>query len=924
MGKIVKKERSQMLRIDKAILDTNGVICDNISQLSFADRGLLSQNILGHIRNFVEYIAIKAYSNGQDVNPNDYDLNVAALKDMQRRGNLRFLYRFHEMLQKSVSHYTVDKDGSERLMLKYYEHLLKIKLYLKRTFNLDVLENISDFPLNTDTELSDYYEKIAERIESPSALSYPINYNDRYYVQKVKPFFVNQKIYYEVTFTAANANASKFDRVIAFTQHEIVNNYAVKFSIHNDMIRILDKDMSILVIDGFEVSIRPCEWDNFSEIFGSRVKHSTNSNEYRELMRYLSVVRMSLTELASSDQDYYDFIKGQITAHAQSVKIYKMLDQCRNIIVGNKPGVNVLRYLLHKMNNRVIKWQYWNEQCGGLSNLYLNYGCIPFERMPYCTSLRQHNPKIYDLFESIPVSGHEHELFARYIKNNTEIEGHLFTPKAEIDGFEDIDGLIRKYNSSLYYKHTGRKIEEYKDHIYIKSCVEDSTEIIKKLQELASSGVSQYTASVDSWISREAYTIDDDGKKEALRQMFANSHVALIYGSAGTGKSTLIKHISNFWADKDKIFLANTHPAVDNMRRKVTVGNSEYNTIAKFLSKRNNNADCDILFIDECSTVSNDDMRRVLEKASFKLLVLVGDIYQIESIYFGNWFSIAQKFVPETSIFELTHPYRTTNNDLLTVWDRVRKLDDAILEPLVKNGYVARLDETIFGHSEEDEIILCLNYDGLYGINNINRFLQNNNPNASVVWGINNYKVGDPVLFNESNIFSPLIHNNSKGRIVGIRPEEQQIWFDIELEESINAIDAGEYDFELIGESEAGKSIISFSVNKYRSTDEDDEDNDSTVVPFQVAYAVSIHKAQGLEYDSVKIVITNETEERITHNIFYTAITRAKNKLKIYWSPETEQSVLERLEVKNSAKDAHLLSRLSLLTMTIKKEQRIK
>ena len=905
-----------MLRIDKAILDTNAVICDNISQLSFADRGLLSQNILGQLRNFVEYIAIKAYSNGKDVDPNDYNLNVAALKDMQRRGDLRFLDRFHEMLQKSVSHYTVDKDGSERLMLKYYERLLKIKLYLKQTFDLDVLENISDFPLHTDTELSDYYEKIAERIESPSALSYPVTYNDQYYVQKVKPFFSNQKIYYEVTFTAANANASKFDRVIAFTQHEIVDNYAVKFSIHNDMIRILDKDMSVLVIDGYEVSIRPCEWDNLSEIFGPRVKHSTNSNEYRELMRYLSVVRMSLTELVSSDQDYYDFIKRQITARTQSVKIYETLDQCRNIIVDNKPGANVLRYLLHKMNNRVIKWQHRGEQCGELSNLYLNYGCIPFDRMPYCTSLRQHNPKIYDLFDSIPVSGHEHELFARYIKNNTEIEGHLFTPKAEIEGFENIDGLIRKYNSSLYYKHTGRRIEEYKDHLYIKSYVEDSTEIIKKLKELASSGVSQYTVSVDSWISRESYIIDDDSKKEALRQMFANSHVALIYGSAGTGKSTLIKHISNFWADKDKIFLANTHPAVDNMRRKVTAGNSVYNTIATFLSKRNNNTNCDVLFIDECSTVSNDDMRRVLEKANFKLLVLVGDIYQIESIYFGNWFSIAQKFVPETSIFELTHPYRTTNNNLLTVWDRVRKLDDAILEPLVKNGYVARLDESIFEHSEDDEIILCLNYDGLYGINNINRFLQNSNPNESVVWGINTYKVGDPILFNESNIFSPLIHNNSKGRIVGIRPEEQQIWFNIELEESINEIDAWGYDFELIGESDAGKSIISFGVKKFRSTDEDDEDNNSTVVPFQVAYAVSIHKAQGLEYDSVKIVITNETEERITHNIFYTAITRAKNKLKIYWSPETGQSVLGRLEVKNSTKDAHLLSRLSSLTMT--------
>ena len=34
----------------------------------------------------------------------------------------------------------------------------------------------------------------------------------------------------------------------------------------------------------------------------------------------------------------------------------------------------------------------------------------------------------------------------------------------------------------------------------------------------------------------------NDGKKETLRQMFANSHVAMIYGSAGTGNSTLINH----------------------------------------------------------------------------------------------------------------------------------------------------------------------------------------------------------------------------------------------------------------------------------------------------------------------------------------------------------------------------------------------
>lgn len=904
-----------MLRIDKAILDSNQVICDNISRFDTSERGLLSQNILGHVRNFVEYVAIKAFSNGADINPNDYDLNVASLKSMQARGDLRFLYRFHEMLQKSVSHYTVDKDGSERLMLKYYEHLLRIKIYLKDTYNLEILGNIQDFPLNTDTELSDYYAMIAGRIEVPSSLSKPVPYSDRYYVQKVKPFFVNQNIYYEVTFTTANAKASKFDRVIAFTKHEIIDNYAVKFSIYNDTIHILDRDMTIQVIDSWSVSIRPCEWDNLSEIFGARMSISASANEYKELMKFFSLVRMSLNELVASDSSYFESIKSQITAHAQSIKIFELLDQCRDVVINSKPGANVIRYLLHKMNNRIIKWQLWNEQCRGLSFLYLNYGCMPFDQMPYCTSLRQHNPRIYDLLESIPTDGREHELFARFIKNNTEIEGHLFTPEKDIESFEDINGLIKTYNRTLYYKHIDRKLEVHKEHIYIKGYADDSTVIIKKLQELASSGVSQYMKSVDSWITRESYEIDDGSKKEALRQMFSNSHVALIYGSAGTGKSTFIKHISNFWADKKKIYLANTHPAVDNMRRKVTAGNSNYSTIAGFLSKRNYDTDCDILFLDECSTVSNDDMRKVLEKADFKLLVLVGDTYQIESIYFGNWFSIARKFVPITSIFDLKHPYRTTNKELLTVWDRVRNVDDAILEPLVKNEFTTKLDESIFEHSEDDEIILCLNYDGLYGINNINRFLQNRNLNDAVLWGISIYKIGDPILFNESNIFSPLIHNNSKGRIVGIRPEDHQIWFDIELDESINEIDAGGYDFELIGESVEGNSIISFRVNKYRSTDDDDDDNDSTVVPFQVAYAVSIHKAQGLEYDSVKIVIANETEERITHNIFYTAITRAKEKLKIYWSPETEKAILERLKVKNINNDAYLLAQLSSLTM---------
>ena len=68
-------------------------------------------------------------------------------------------------------------------------------------------------------------------------------------------------------------------------------------------------------------------------------------------------------------------------------------------------------------------------------------------------------------------------------------------------------------------------------------------------------------------------------------------------------------------------------------------------------------------------------------------------------------------------------------------------MDDTILELLTKQDYSTNLDASIFEVAEEDEIILCLNYDGLYGINNINRFLQESNPNKPIPWGLQIYKV---------------------------------------------------------------------------------------------------------------------------------------------------------------------------------------
>ena len=131
------------------------------------------------------------------------------------------------------------------------------------------------------------------------------------------------------------------------------------------------------------------------------------------------------------------------------------------------------------------------------------------------------------------------------------------------------------------------------------------------------------------------------------------------------------------------------------------------------------------------------------------------------------------------------------------------------------------------------------------------------------------------------------------------------MYFTIEIYMVVNELDVLGLDLVLLDSVAENTSVICFKVDLQNDRDEDD-DNLDAIVPFQIAYAVSIHKAQGLEYDSVKIVITNEIEEMVSHNIFYTAITRAKEKLKIYWSPETEKRVLENMKEQFNDKDYRL------------------
>lgn len=890
-----------MTTVSKQIQSASEAICRNIESLS-DQRALLSQNILSQLRNLVEAVVVCLHTGSIDAEFH-YNAVEPGLDFVKRKARFNFLGKFHKLIQKSVSHYTLDGDASERLMLKYYEYLHRIRSLLRNNCGVSVLANLEAFPVDLDPSLREYQEKIAARIVAVRSTPPDTSPKHRYYIHKTRPFFIGGKIYYEATFYRAVNKVSKFDRIIAFTDIDMTDKYPAMLTLRRDSIEVLGQTMPVMIIRDWEVSIRPCEFDNFARLFSIDSKVRSYSTEYRYLMHGLTVGSSSLLDLLDIPDDKYATVRAEGTAGVVQPQIFPVLDQARRIVRSATPGHNVLRYLMLRMYNQILKPQYHQDACNLLSGLKLTYGCIPFDTMPFCTSLTAHNPRYWDLVESLDTTGRAHELLARRVKNNVEHHGVLYTPVADLDGFGDVNVLISTYNNKLHSTHTKRRqLVLDKGHVFISGYENETLYIVEKLQEYASSRIDGYTQAVERWLDETPHRIDDRTKVEALKRLFDQSRVALIYGAAGTGKSTMLGHIAHYFNDKKKLFLAHTHPAIDNLKRKVTAQNSDFWTISSQIGRKNTGQECDLLIIDECSAVSNADMIKVLEKTSFKLLVLVGDVYQIQSIQFGNWFEIIRSFIPNTSVFELKTPYRTTNKSLLEFWNKVRNINDDIAESMARNGYSAVLDKTLFETPLRDEIILCLNYDGLYGINNFNRFLQSNNSGVGITWGDSTYKIGDPVLFSETERFRPAIYNNLKGWIVDINRFPDRIQFDIQLDRPISEIDVDGVELEYMGES-----TVRFSVYEKEISDEDD-DSLITYVPFQVAYAVSIHKAQGLEYDSVKIVITDANEDDITHNIFYTAVTRARKRLRIFWTPETQQSVLNSLSRSAISKDVALLA----------------
>ena len=360
--------------------------------------------------------------------------------------------RFHKSIQPSSSHYCNDDEEAKRLIVHYFYDFLEIKNMYKKRFGIVLLNNLNNLNIDICGENVEYYKKISFELNKKIRNYNKSELDNRYYVEKEKRFSVDDTIYYEIVLSLANAYSSKFDRIVAFSKDKLVRHYAHDIKIDTVKIDLFNKKIPINIITGHKVAIRACEFNNLAKILGYSYNVERKLLEYKRLMNIIDENDINLANIVELEEDYYNNYLKQITEKSENHIISKILNNCRDICINNKPGSNVLKYLLLTMNNRILKKQYVDAQCAILSNLFLNYGCKVFDDMPYASSLIDHRISENELFEIIPTKDREHEFLSHKLEINAEQSAKIYSDKSDLIQFDNVDKLVNIFNSKVYKK----------------------------------------------------------------------------------------------------------------------------------------------------------------------------------------------------------------------------------------------------------------------------------------------------------------------------------------------------------------------------------------------------------------------------------------------------------------------------------------
>ncbi len=409
--------------------------------------------------------------------------------------------------------------------------------------------------------------------------------------------------------------------------------------------------------------------------------------------------------------------------------------------------------------------------------------------------------------------------------------------------------------------------------VYSRSLLRAERDVAAKLTALRSDSSLMPPIKIDKAIKWAQETVGitlSTEQREALR-LALKEKVLVITGGPGTGKTTLINCLSRIWAYKEVVFFlaAPTGRAAKRMSEITGQGASTIHRMLEFSPKtgrfvrdEGNPLKCDAIVLDESSmldiSLTSSLLRATPNQAT---LILVGDVDQLPSVGPGNVLKdiINSHVIPSMKLTEIFRQARRSR--IVINAHRVNAGYSPDLDPpengeesdfyFIECHTQARVLDTVktlvaeripqkFGLDPIEEVqVLSPMHKGPVGVENLNIELQEllNPRGERIVFGGRSFRTNDKVMQIKNN-YTKEVFNGDTGTI-------------IEADE------------------EAGVLRVSFGdkVVEYSRTDVDE---------LVLAYAASVHKAQGSEYPAVVIPIVTQHYMLLQRNLLYTAISRGK------------------------------------------------
>lgn len=386
-------------------------------------------------------------------------------------------------------------------------------------------------------------------------------------------------------------------------------------------------------------------------------------------------------------------------------------------------------------------------------------------------------------------------------------------------------------------------------------------------------------------IERETGVLYDDVQKKAITSALSNGMLVLT-GGPGTGKTTTLNAIISLLEESGaKIALA--APTGRAAKRMSELCGREAKTIHRLLEvewgendkqtfKRNerNPLEYNCIVVDELSMMDIGLFDALLKAMTVNCrLILVGDVDQLPSVGAGNVLNdiIESGMVPVIRLKKVFRQaqksYIVTNAHRIIAGEmpKVAKADSDFFvtdskEPdkLIASLYCERLPK-VYGFNPENTQVLCPSRKRRTGTVNINNLLQ------SIINPEN--KMTKREIQRKGFIM------REGDKVMQIKNNYDVIWTKNNGEQGTGVFNGD------IGVLEAIDKVTSTVTVKFDDktavfTGEEIED-------IELAYATTVHKSQGSEFDCVILPVCDIPPQLKYRNLLYTAVTRAKKLLVI-------------------------------------------